>query len=74
MTDDTVGPELPAARGGWTNGRARGAALPSGAGAHSAGLAGCSGKGAGPGVPSHLLWPSLPPGEGPARKPGQVGT
>lgn len=24
MTDETVGPELPAATGGWTNGRARG--------------------------------------------------
>ena len=26
MTDDTVGPELPAATGGWTKGRARGGA------------------------------------------------
>lgn len=26
MTDETVGPELPAATGGWTNGRARGGA------------------------------------------------
>lgn len=26
MTDETVGPELPAATGGWTNGRAQGGA------------------------------------------------
>lgn len=26
MTDEMVGPELPAATGGWTNGRARGGA------------------------------------------------
>lgn len=37
MTDETVGPELPAATGGWTNGRT-----------DCAGLAGCEwGKGAG---------------------------